>query len=66
MECRFVVGALVGVCMAWAATDVVLGMSGQIVYSLGTLAVALAWCKFMMWCFAPREIDDNEEVIMIV
>jgi hypothetical protein len=66
MECRFVVGALVGVCMAWSATDIVLGMSGQIVYSLGTLAVALAWCKVMMWCFSPREIHDDEETVMIV
>jgi hypothetical protein len=52
MECRFVVGALVGVCLAWTMTDVLLGMRAQIVYSLVTLVVALVWCKTMMMCFA--------------
>jgi hypothetical protein len=52
MECRFVVGALVGVCLAWTMTDVLLGMRAQIVYSLVTLVVALVWCKIMMICFA--------------
>jgi len=55
--CRFVVGALMGVCSAWAATDYfLLGMmSLQIVYSVGTtLTVALLWCGVMMWVFASR------------
>jgi hypothetical protein len=52
MECRFVVGALVGVCLAWTMTDILLGMRAQIVYSLVTLVVALFWCKIMMMCFA--------------
>jgi hypothetical protein len=54
MECRFVVGALVGVCLAWTMTDVLLGMRAQIVYSLVTLVVALVWCKIMMMCFATE------------
>jgi hypothetical protein len=60
MECRFVVGALIGVCTAWALTDLILGLSVQIVYSFLTLGVALAWCKLMMWCFAYPEDDDEQ------
>jgi len=73
MECRFVVGALVGVCSAWAATDYVLGMSQQIVYSVVTLVVALLWCRVMMWIFTPiverrlaLEQREVPEVLMIV
>jgi hypothetical protein len=60
MECRFVVGALIGVCTAWALTDLILGLSVQIVYSFLTLGVALAWCKLMMWCFSYPEDDDEQ------
>jgi hypothetical protein len=67
MECRFIVGALVGVCSAWAATDVMLGMSAQIVYSFATLAVALAWCRIMMWFFTPSvRTIETPDVLMIV
>lgn len=72
MECRFVVGALVGVCSAWAATDYVLGMSQQIVYSVATLVVALLWCRVMLWIFTPavaerqREAEQVPEVLMVV
>ena len=72
MECRFVVGALIGVCSAWAATDYILGMSQQIVYSVGTLAVALVWCRIMMWIFAPAEEEERRtkeetpDVLMVV
>jgi hypothetical protein len=61
MECRFVVGALIGVCFAWTATDMVLGMRAQIVYSLVTLTVALAWCRVMMWCFTTTTTTEEEE-----
>jgi hypothetical protein len=55
MECRFVVGALVGVCMAWTMTDILLGMRAQICYSILTLIVALFWCKVMMMCFSTTK-----------
>lgn len=62
MECRFVVGALIGVCTAWALTDLILGLSIQIVYSFITLGVALAWCKLMMWFFsAPEEEEESDQ-----
>ena len=72
LECRFVVGALIGVCSAWAATDYVLGMAQQIIYSVGTLAVALLWCRIMMWVFAPTPAADRAkekevpDVLMVV
>ena len=75
VECRFVVGALVGVCSAWAFTDYMLGMAHQIVYSVATLAVSLLWCRFMLWMFTPAEDDIASkpkrtahipEVLMIV
>jgi len=65
MECRFVVGALVGVCMAWTITDLLLGMKAQILYSVITLCVALCWCRIMMSCFTASEVEnhaDDDEV----
>ena len=59
VECRFVVGALVGVCSAWAFTDYMLGLAHQIVYSVATLAVSLLWCRFMLWMFTPA-VDNND------
>ena len=46
MECRFFADAFAGDCSAWALTDVILGMSVQIVYSLATLGVALAYLQY--------------------
>jgi hypothetical protein len=71
MECRYVVGALIGVCTAWAATDVALGMTGQVVYSVITLIVALSWCRIMMWFFGstnetPTNSRCESNEIMIV
>lgn len=48
MEYFFAVGALIGVCMSWTVTDIVLGMKAHIVHSLVTLAVALIWCRVVM------------------
>jgi hypothetical protein len=69
MECRFVVGALVGVCLAWTMTDILLGMRAQIVYSLVTLVVALFWCKIMMLCFStesPTKQLSRSQIVSIV
>jgi hypothetical protein len=71
LECRFVVGALIGVCTAWTITDALMGMQAQIVYSMVTLGVALLWCRIMMSCvgnsrrvsFEEDEEDENEEQV---
>lgn len=67
MECRFVVGALIGVCGAWAATDALMGLTVQIAYSVVTLIAALAWCQVMMWFFAApaRRTIETPDVLMI-
>jgi hypothetical protein len=70
MECRFVVGALYGICFAWTLTDILLGMRAQIVYSLVTLVVALFWCKIMMMCFTEDKPSSRrstaEQSLMVV
>jgi hypothetical protein len=70
MECRYVVGALIGVCTAWAATDVALGMPDQVIYSIVTLISALSWCRLMMYFFASEvdayESDNESDDILIV
>lgn len=67
MECRFVVGALVGVCLAWTMTDMLLGMKAQILYSLATLFVALFWCQVMIKCFSQEKKEQKvADSLMIV
>jgi hypothetical protein len=48
MECGFVFGAVIGLCLAHTMTAIILGMRTQIVYSLATLVVALFWWKIVM------------------
>lgn len=61
LECRFVVGALIGVCTAWTITDALMGLQAQIFYSAVTLAIALVWCRIMMSCVGNRPSVDTEE-----
>jgi hypothetical protein len=49
MESHFAVGALVGVCLAWTCTDLVLGLTAHVVQSCVTLAVALMWCRVISY-----------------
>jgi len=58
IEVRYVIGALTGVCIAWTFTDLLLGMQSLALYSMGTLALALVWSKFMLWFFVAT--DDEE------
>lgn len=48
LECRYVVGALVGVCLAWSWTDLLLGQTLQMIYSSLILVGALVWCRLMV------------------
>lgn len=71
MECRFVMGALIGVCTAWAITDFALGLTQQVLFSIGTLVISLLWCRIMMWIFATARASTIPEkqtprVLMIV
>lgn len=71
MECRFVVGALIGVCLAWCVSDLLLGMQSLALYSLGTLTAAMIWCKAVLSCFSATssssdEHNEQEEKIALV
>jgi len=55
MEYSFAVGSLIGVCVSWTATDILLGMQAHILHSLFTLVVALLWCKAVMRFCADKK-----------
>ena len=64
LECRFVCGALMGVCLAWTVTDVLLGINVQIMFSLVTMTIAMVWCELTIRYFAttqPQELDDEND-----
>lgn len=61
LEVLFVIGALVGVSLAWVVTDLFLGMKPQVNISLVTLGMALLWCKAVMSCRARDEVEDSDE-----
>ena len=48
LEGRFAVGALVGICISWNATNMILGMRPQIIQSCVILAVACMWCRLTL------------------
>ena len=57
LEVLFVIGALVGVSLAWVVTDLFLGMKPQINVSLVTLGMALLWCRAVMACRTREEVN---------
>lgn len=59
MEYFFAVGALIGVCMSWTVTDIVLGMKAHIMHSLVTLIVALVWCRIVMTFCGTQTSTSN-------
>jgi len=59
MESFFAVGALVGVCLAWTCTDLVLGLTAHVIHSLCTLAAALIWCKVISFCSKKSKQNNN-------
>ena len=64
MEGRFAVGALVGICVSWNATNLVLGMKPQIIQSCVILAVACLWCRVTLVLLGSPDqslITDEEE-----
>jgi hypothetical protein len=49
VECRIVIGTLLGVCVAWLATDIVIGVRAQIIYSAAILLLSMGWCSFIVF-----------------
>ena len=66
VECRFVVGAMVGVCMAWTVTDLILGLKAQIFYSIIVLATALVWCQIMMKFFSRKTKSTAQRDVLSI
>jgi len=60
VECFFATGAVVGLNLAWTATDVVLGLESHVTSSVLTLAATLLWCKMVLFCcgYCRREEDN--------
>ena len=61
LEVLFVIGALVGVSLAWVVTDMILGMQPQVNISLVTLGMALLRCKAVMSCRSRDEENEKDE-----
>jgi len=65
MEYYFAIGSLIGVCMSWTVTDVLLGMKAHVVHSLITLVVALGWCRVVMTCCGKPEKPTRGTVTLM-
>jgi len=62
LECRFIMGALLGVCSSWIVTDVALGMQRQITFAACIFIAALAFSYFLKDSEErAEEVETNEE-----
>jgi hypothetical protein len=59
LESRFVVGALIVVCVGWTVTDLLLGGHEQIIYSAASLAFSLILCKVLISCLRSKQEQDT-------
>jgi len=60
LECRFGIGTLIGVCLASAGMDVLLGMDGHMIYSFSVLGVVLIWCFCMAFYFRNKSVKKQD------
>jgi len=69
LECRFVIGAVSGICLAWTALDIATRNYSCITTTLLTFAGALASCRALLWyysrpgAFSPQA--SNGEVFTV-
>ncbi|CAB9524444.1 expressed unknown protein [Seminavis robusta] len=65
LEGRFAVGALVGICISWNITNIVLGMRPQLMQSCIIMAVACLWCRVTLTLLGQTDhaliYDRSEE-----
>ena len=50
VECFFATGAVLGLNVAWTATDVILGYEAHLTRGVLTLAGTLLWCRLVLHC----------------
>ena len=56
LECHFGVGALVGICVTWNATNLALGgKRPQVTQPCIIMAAACLWCRVMLMLLVPQE-----------
>lgn len=61
VENRFVTGALLGVCVAWTVTDVLLGVQVEFIHTLIGMALLVCWCKAPILKKLPSRQDYAED-----
>jgi hypothetical protein len=59
IECRFGLGTLLGVCFASVLMDVLLDMTGHIIYSVGMLAGVVIFCFCFQICFGGKHRQET-------
>jgi divalent metal cation (Fe/Co/Zn/Cd) transporter len=60
LDCLFVVGALIGLCVAWTATDLLIGAHAQAIHSAATLVVSLTWSMVVISYWLSSKEEENE------
>lgn len=62
LECRFVVGAVNGICLSWTALDLATGNYPCLLTTLATLVGALICCHMLSWYYStyPQESKEVE------
>lgn len=61
LECRLVVGVVIGLCTTWIIVDVAAGRQSQIVWSTGTLLAAVFWLQVMLLFFGKNKKQISEQ-----
>jgi len=69
LECRFVIGAVSGICLAWTVLDIATRNYSCITVTLLTFAGALASCQALLWYYSrPGAFSSqasNDEVFTV-
>lgn len=61
LERSYATGALIGVCLSWASTDMAMGIPSHAIQSLLTLVAALAMAKLIACCLPVDDDDSNDD-----
>jgi len=59
VECFFATGAVLGLNVAWTATDVILGYEAHLTRGVLTLAGTLLWCRLVLHCCGYYSRHDD-------
>ena len=65
-EYRFVVAALMGICLSWCVMDIGSGDLRDLYTMLVTLGVALGCCRALVWCYTPAVEPSHRSEVFVV